>query len=121
MFKSKAVLFGLALAVAGARTVLGTSAEAETAAPNSPRSGYWTLTADGHVTAFGDAPALGGPAATTRSIRAVDLEPVSKGDGYWILDERGVVHVYGTARHFGDLGRAGLQPGETATSLSGAP
>jgi hypothetical protein len=84
------------------------------------RSGYWALGSDGKVYAFGDAPALGGP-ASLGSATAVHLEPTPSGGGYWIVDLRGRVYPYGDAADFGKPDEAKLDKGETVTSLSATP
>ncbi|MGH9022052.1 MAG: metallophosphoesterase family protein, partial [Acidimicrobiia bacterium] len=83
------------------------------------RSGYWMLDSDGHVFAFGDAPAMGD--APVGSARAVDLEPTPSGEGYRVIDDRGHVFAFGDVEPLGDVGRARLQAGETVTSLSSTP
>ena len=93
-------------------------------------SGYWMLTADGHVHPFGDAGFFGQPYPLRTGALAVDLEPSPSGGGYWVLDDAGQV------RHYGDaweppclpLGSPALgsvpvrlDPGERAVSLSATP
>ena len=83
------------------------------------RSGYWMVTADGEVHAFGDAKHYGQPrGAGLGGARAVDLEPTRSGLGYWVLDDRGHVHAYGDAKDLGDVDPARLTTGEKAASLS---
>jgi Carboxypeptidase regulatory-like domain len=82
------------------------------------RRGYWALSSDGQVYAFGDAPALGNAAVGTE---AVDIEPTPSGAGYWILRRNGTIAPFGDAVLLGDAGRARLAPGEAAVSLSATP
>ena len=90
--------------------------------PPPPRpSGYWMLTADGHVHSFGNATFLGQPYPLSSGVRAVDLEPTPAGTGYWILDDGGRVRAYGAAGRFGSVPADRLVVGERAVSLSATP
>ncbi|HTC80330.1 MAG TPA: hypothetical protein VK848_02225, partial [Acidimicrobiia bacterium] len=90
-------------------------------APVSHSSGYWMLTADGHVHPFGDAAFFGQPYPMTGSARAVDLEPSPSGAGYWVVDDSGRVRAYGDAARYGSVPAGLLAAGERAVSLSGTP
>jgi uncharacterized delta-60 repeat protein len=81
------------------------------AASPAPKSGYWMVTTDGHVSGFGDASDLGGKASPD----AVHIEGSPTGDGYWILSGDGAVTAHGDAK---DLGGADIPAGEHAVSLS---
>ncbi|HVW35643.1 MAG TPA: hypothetical protein VHL53_24135 [Acidimicrobiia bacterium] len=83
--------------------------------------GYWMLTADGHVHAFGGAAFLGQPAPLPSAVKAVDLEPTPSGQGYWVLDDSGRVRDYGDADVFGSVPAGLLGTGEKAVSLSATP
>jgi len=91
--------------------------------PNPVRhaSGYWMLTADGHVYPFGGAAFLGQPAPLPAGLSAVRLEPTPSGLGYWILDSAGGVHPYGDAGDLGSVATSQLVAGERAVSLSATP
>ena len=106
------------------------------ATPTPPRgrraSGYWMLTADGHVHPFGDAAFLGQPYPLPASVRAADLEPSPSGGGYWVVDETGQVRAYGDtwephlppsaqAQPFGSVAAGRLERSERAVSLSATP
>jgi hypothetical protein len=82
------------------------------------RSGYWMVSAEGRVYAFGEAPHHGEPRAQLGNAAAVDLEPTKSGNGYWVLDDTGRVFNYGDARWFGNVNPTRLVSGERATSLS---
>ena len=84
--------------------------------PPPPRSGYWMVSSDGSVYAFGEAPHLGG--APTAA--AEDLAPTSTGRGYWIVDAAGNVFSFGDAPYLGGLG-GGLRPFERVTAITGTP
>ena len=91
--------------------------------PNPVRrsTGYWMLTADGHVYAFGSAAYLGDGTPLPAGVTAVELEATPTGDGYWILDSRGGVRPFGDAVPFGSLDPGTLEAGERAVSLSATP
>jgi VCBS repeat-containing protein len=63
--------------------------------------GYVLLSANGAVSAFGDAVARG--SMPRRQGNAVAIALMSKGDGYWIASDRGGVFAFGAARSFGGL------------------
>jgi hypothetical protein len=63
--------------------------------PDSTGRGYWLVTNQGAVYAFGDAPFLGAPGNTGSAITGAVRTP--DGKGYWILDAEGAVHGYGDA------------------------
>jgi len=81
-------------------------------------SGYWMITDNGEVSAFGDAKHYGNEIATT--VKQVDIEPTPSGNGYWILAESGAVHAKGDARSLGSALNT-LSPGEKAAALSSMP
>jgi hypothetical protein len=84
-------------------------------------SGYWMLTADGHVHPFGDAAFFGQPYPLHAGVRAVHLEPTPTGAGYWVLDDTGQVRAYGEADFHGSVPAGRLDHNERAVSLSATP
>ena len=84
-------------------------------------SGYWMLTADGHVQPFGSAGFFGEPYPLRAGTRAVDLEPTSTGGGYWVLDDAGQVRHYGDAVPYGSVPVNLLKRDERPISLSATP
>ena len=77
--------------------------------------GYWMLSEDGTVYAFGAAPVLGNAPVGARP--AVHLEPTPSDGGYWVVDAAGHVFAFGDAAY---LGGAGSMPaGEKVVSMSG--
>jgi hypothetical protein len=87
-----------------------------------PASGYWMLSAPGHVYGFGAAADHGGADGhLAPGARAAHLEPTPSGDGYWIVDSAGHVTAVGDARPLGDAPAGRLAAGETITSLSATP
>jgi len=89
--------------------------------PRQASSGYWMLTADGHVNPFGDAAFFGQPFPLAAGVTAVHLEPTPSGAGYWVLDSTGKVRAYGDAVWFGSVGAGTMLPGERAVGLSATP
>jgi hypothetical protein len=86
-------------------------------APSGRPSGYWMLTLDGRVHAFGGAAHLGAPPVSVPN--HVDIEPTPTGNGYRILSSDGTVRAFGSATHLGD--GPPLAPGETYVSMSATP
>jgi len=84
-------------------------------------SGYWMLTAGGHVQPFGSAGFLGQPYPLRTGTRAVDLEPTATGGGYWVLDDAGQVRYYGDAVPYGNVPVNLLERDERPISLSATP
>jgi protocatechuate 3,4-dioxygenase beta subunit len=92
-------------------------------ATNGPKtgSGYWLLTADGAVSAFGEVADITPAAALPAGVTAVDLEPTPAHDGYWVLGSDGGVRPVGAAPALGSVEPALLASGERPTSLSATP
>ncbi|MCP4959944.1 MAG: hypothetical protein GY925_11845 [Actinomycetia bacterium] len=67
------------------------------------RSGYWLLTNEGQISAFGDAPDLGQQASSGW----VDFTAVPNASGYWTLNQDGQVEAFGDAPLLGDLATVG--------------
>jgi len=84
-------------------------------------SGYWMLTADGHVYGFGAATFSGQPNPLPAGVRAVHLEPTPTGAGYWVLDDSGQVRGYGDAGSYGSVPAGRFERNERAVSLSATP
>lgn len=87
-----------------------------TAPPRPARSGYWMVTDDGDVYAFGDAGDHGD--SGLRSL-VVDIEPTPSGGGYWVVDAYGNVTTHGDASA-SPRPTPALAPFEAVTSLSSA-
>lgn len=103
----------------GAATALGATPMVEVAgAAGTPSGfGYWVVTSDGEVVAFGDARPLGSaPADPGRPAVAIAATPTGK--GYWVARADGSILAFGDAPFAGDaLGR----PGARAVSLAARP
>ncbi len=82
------------------------------------RSGYWTLQADGTVTAFGDARTLLSPNGSSGVIQIV---ATPQGRGYWTLSQTGHIRTHGDAPDFGMLDRASLAADEQVASMTATP
>ena len=63
--------------------------------------GFWTLNANGVVTAFGSVPKLGSATASTASVAYVALASTPSGKGYWVVDAQGRVQAFGDATGYG--------------------
>jgi hypothetical protein len=87
-----------------------------TAPPPPARSGYWMVTENGDVYAFGDAAHHGNSGLRSQ---VVDIEPTPSGHGYWIVDAYGNVTTHGDATASPRAAPA-LAPYEAVTSLSSA-
>ena len=79
---------------------------------NTPPKGYWTVEANGKVTAFGNVTDFGSAPTPT----AQDLESTPTGKGYWIVNASGSVYTFGDAPFKGSA--SGLAAGELVTSIS---
>jgi hypothetical protein len=71
-------------------------------AATNPKGGFYVVSGDGTVSAFGGAPYYGSPYFTFDIARAIDVMP--DGKGYVVLDGYGGVHKFGSARN-GPVGR----------------
>jgi hypothetical protein len=70
-------------------------------ASTSTGNGYWTVTHDGAVNAFGDAQYKGGgfdPDIFTGEVVGIAGRGV---DGYWVHTSDGGVHAFGSAKYYG--------------------
>jgi hypothetical protein len=63
-------------------------------------TGYWTVTPNGTVRSFGDAPDLG----SSSRPGAVDIAAARSGRGYWVAFADGGVLAYGDSRFKGSMG-----------------
>ena len=66
-------------------------------------NGYWLVTSEGIVYAFGSALWRGSLGHLDLQAPVVDLEPVSTGYGYWLTAADGGVFAFGDAEYLGGL------------------
>jgi hypothetical protein len=64
--------------------------------------GYWILRADGTVSAFGDAAALGSPTLAPRE-EASAIFATAQNGGYWAATTDGSVFAFGNASYLNGL------------------
>ncbi|HLI16327.1 MAG TPA: Calx-beta domain-containing protein [Acidimicrobiales bacterium] len=82
-----------------------------TSPPSSPVAGrgYWVVTANGRVFAFGDARNYGSVSPRRLGGRVAAIAPAAAGEGYWIVSTSGRVFAFGTARSYGSVPRRRLR------------
>src|SRR5437588_308234 len=71
--------------------------------------GYWLVSADGGVFAFGDAPFEGGGGRVSLPFRIAAILATPSGRGYWLVGDEGSVLTYGDAQFFGSTGNIPLR------------
>jgi peptidoglycan hydrolase-like protein with peptidoglycan-binding domain len=76
----------------------------------STGDGYWIVTLDGTVHAFGDAKWIGDAAGIQLRAPIVDMAPTASGGGYWLTASDGGVFAFGDAAFLGSVPGA-LPPG----------
>ena len=74
-------------------------------APAGP-SGYWMVSSNGTVYAFGSAHSYGN--VTNLSGKVVGMAPTPDGGGYWIATNTGNIYAFGNAARYGGVGRYGI-------------
>jgi hypothetical protein len=79
--------------------------------------GYWVVTDDGAVFAFGDARYLGSVPASTAAGRVVAIAGAPRGLGYWLMTSTGRVFAFGDARGHGSA----AVPGNAGAVVALAP
>jgi len=73
-------------------------------APNaSANRGYWVVTPNGDVYAYGAARHYGNATRAPGAPAIVALAPTATGKGYWIVDAAGGVYTFGDAVHYGSM------------------
>jgi hypothetical protein len=79
-------------------------APAVSMAPTRTGQGYWLLSANGRLSAYGDAGNYGSTESMRLNAPAVRLEPTRTGKGYWIQAADGGIFSFGDAAFFGSTG-----------------
>jgi len=99
----------------------GTSASVVGLGVRPDKLGYWTVQANGDVTAFGQAADLGDlPQIGVVPARpVVAMSPTSSGGGYYLLGDDGGVFAFGDAAFFGSTGDIALAL--PVTAMASAP
>jgi hypothetical protein len=82
-------------------------------------NGYWLLSSNGRVSAYGDAVNYGSTESLRLNAPAVRLEPTRTGKGYWIQAADGGIFSYGDAAFFGSTGAMKLN--SPVVSMSATP
>jgi hypothetical protein len=77
-----------------------------TAAASISRHGYWLMSADGEIFAFGGAVGHGSSHGLSVNRPAVCMSSTPSGGGYWIVAADGAVFAFGDARDYGSTGAA---------------
>ena len=67
-------------------------------------NGYWTVAADGSITAYGDATYFGGANALALVRPIVGMAAQPKGTGYWLVASDGGIFGFGDALFLGSTG-----------------
>lgn len=110
---------GAALPLGGTRTVASDPVAAIAATPDA--RGYWVVTADGGVTAFGDAAFLGDlPRLGARVSDIVAFVPTADGRGYWLIGRDGGQFAFGDADYLGSLPGLGVHV-RNITAMAATP
>ena|GEM_PF-1348020 len=81
--------------------------------------GYWLVTANGQVHAFGDARSYGSAARLHLAAPVVGIVSTLDGRGYWLVARDGGVFAYGDATYYGSLAKA--KPGQPVVGMALAP
>jgi hypothetical protein len=108
--------FGNAPFLGGAMEV---PAPASSMASTPSGNGYWLLSANGRVSAYGDAVNYGSTENMRLNAPAVRLEPTRSGKGYWIQAADGGIFSFGDAAFYGSTG--GMKLNSPVISMSATP
>jgi len=81
--------------------------------------GYWLVSANGGVYAFGDAMFAGSlPGVGVMSSSVVGMAATPDGGGYWLVSANGGVYAFGDAPFFGSAGALRLQAPVVAMAVA---
>jgi hypothetical protein len=122
----------LTISLIGVITAFTLQTGATSARATDPTGGYWQVTANGSVYAFGGAKYFGGANNLHLNAPIIRIVPTSDGGGYWLVAADGGVFSYGDATFEGTPASVGATlsgpvvdanglPGGTATSGSQGP
>jgi hypothetical protein len=80
-----------------------------TGVPTPDGKGYWEVTSDGGVYAFGDAKSYGSLLGTHLAAPIVGIAPTADGRGYWLVTSDGGIFSFGDAGFYGSTGALHLK------------
>jgi hypothetical protein len=100
-------------------TVLPSALNSRTIATTPDGRGYWVVTADGAVDAFGDARSHGSLAGRILSAPVVGIAATPDGGGYWLVASDGGVFAFGDATFHGSAG--GLRLNRPVDGIESTP
>ncbi|HYH50323.1 MAG TPA: hypothetical protein VEG38_12330 [Acidimicrobiia bacterium] len=111
LLKRLAIPAGLALAAtifaAPSTPNAGAQAGSDSASADTPSGdGYWLVSKDGGVFAYGDAGFFGSLGGQKLNKPITDIIPTPTGQGYWLVAEDGGVFSFGDAKFFGSRATA---------------
>jgi titin len=84
--------------------VTPTSLNSRMMATTPDAKGYWIASANGAVTAFGDAPSYGSMAVTSLNKPIVGMATTPDAKGYWLVASDGGIFAFGDAQFYGSEG-----------------
>lgn len=88
-------------------------------APPTPARGYWMVSADGGVFAFGSARFHGSTGGIRLNQPVVGLAAVGAGEGYWLVARDGGIFAFGQAAFHGSTG--GLRLNQPIMGMAATP
>jgi len=105
---------GAVFGLEGAQSLGGAAVNATSGSPTGiagtpAGKGYWTVTSNGYVQAFGDAHFYGDPPSIgVHPHDIVAIAPTFDGKGYWLIGADGGMFSFGDARFYGSIPGLGL-------------
>ena len=90
-----------------------------TAGESSSASGYWLVTSDGGIFAFGDAGFHGSIGGLTLNKSIVGMAATPDGGGYWLVTSDGGIFAFGDAGFHGSIG--GLTLNKPIVGMAATP
>jgi len=97
----------------------GLEPTAPAAAAGSGQGDGWLVTADGHVRAFGEAPAFGDLGGGPLNRPIVGMVSTASGQGYWLVASDGGIFAFGDAAFHGSTG--GIQLNRPIVGMATTP
>ncbi len=100
-------------------TIIATSNGGGTSTVHARSNGYWLVSANGAVYAFGGAAFYGSLSAANLVSPIVAIASTPDGEGYWLVSSDGGVFAFGDANFYGSLSGTGL--GTPITGIAPTP